>query len=75
MGRVFDLRVVLQAGSTDCLSYAKLFTLLGRLFGLDTGIIETIKGGMYSIPPSWFGSVTIGYASLIYGMALKHQAY
>ncbi len=41
-GRVFDLREVLQAGGADCLGYAKLFTLLGRLFGLDAGIIEVV---------------------------------
>jgi len=26
----------------DCLGYAKLFTLLGRLFGLDAGVIEIV---------------------------------
>lgn len=41
-GRVFDLGEVLLQGSADCLGYAKLFTLLGRLFGLDTGIIEIV---------------------------------
>ena len=41
-GRVFDLRDVLLQSSADCLGYAKLFTLLGRLFGLDTGIIEIV---------------------------------
>ncbi len=39
-GRVFDLREVLLRGSADCLGYAKLFVLLGRLFGLDAGVIE-----------------------------------
>ena len=48
-GRVFDLGEVLQRGSADCLGYAKLFTLLGRLFGLDVGVIEVIidNGGRY----------------------------
>jgi len=41
-GRIFDLREVLSQGYADCLGYAKLFTLLGRLFGLDTGIIEIV---------------------------------
>jgi len=41
-GRVFDLREVLRQGSADCLGYAKLFTLLGRLLGLDVGVIEVI---------------------------------
>jgi len=41
-GRVFDLRQVLQQGSADCTGYAKLFTLLGRLFGLDAGVIEVV---------------------------------
>ncbi|GAI56035.1 unnamed protein product, partial [marine sediment metagenome] len=41
-GRVFSLSEVLFQGSADCLGYAKLFTLLGRLFGLDAGIIEVV---------------------------------
>jgi len=41
-GRVFDLGQVLLRGSADCLGYAKLFTLLGRLFGLDVGVIEVV---------------------------------
>ena len=41
-GRVFDLRYVLLESGADCLGYAKLFTLLGRLFGLDVGIIEVV---------------------------------
>ena len=39
---VFDLGEVLGQGSADCLGYAKLFTLLGRLFGLDVGVIEVV---------------------------------
>ncbi len=41
-GRVFDLGQVLLQGSADCVGYAKLFTLLGRLFGLDVGVIEVV---------------------------------
>ena len=41
-GRVFDLGEVLSQGSADCIGYAKLFTLLARRFGLDTGIIEVL---------------------------------
>lgn len=41
-GRVFDLCEVLQKGRADCLGYAKLFTLLGRLAGLDAGVIEVV---------------------------------
>jgi len=41
-GRVFNLGEVLLQGSADCLGYAKLFTLLGRLFGLDAGVIEIV---------------------------------
>ena len=41
-GRVFDLSEVLRQGSADCLGYAKLFTLLGRLIGLDVGVIEVV---------------------------------
>ncbi len=42
-GRVFDLGEVLLQGSADCLGYAKLFTLLGRLFGLDVGVVEVVR--------------------------------
>jgi len=41
-GRVFDLSTVLLEGSADCLGYAKLFTVLGRLFGLDVGVVEIV---------------------------------
>jgi len=50
-GRVFDLGEVLQQGSADCLGYAKLFTLLGRQFGLNVGVIEvTIDNGGRYVP-------------------------
>ncbi len=41
-GPVFDLRQVLREGSADCLGYGKLFTTLGRLCGLETGIVEVL---------------------------------
>ncbi|MDH5696084.1 MAG: tetratricopeptide repeat protein [Dehalococcoidia bacterium] len=41
-GRVFDLGQVLLQGRADCVGYAKLFTVLGRLFGLDVGVIEVV---------------------------------
>jgi tetratricopeptide (TPR) repeat protein len=41
-GPVFDLRQVLRTGSADCLGYGKLFTTLGRLCGLNTGIVEVV---------------------------------
>lgn len=41
-GRIFDLREVLRIRNADCLGYAKLFTLLGRLLGLDTGVVEIV---------------------------------
>jgi tetratricopeptide (TPR) repeat protein len=41
-GPVFDLRQALWTGSADCLGYGKLFTTLGRLCGLDTGILEVV---------------------------------
>ena len=41
-GRFFDLREVLGAGQADCLGYAKIFTVLGRLCGLDMGVVEII---------------------------------
>lgn len=48
-GRVFDLREVLRQGSADCVGYAKLFTLMGRLYGLDVGVIEVVtdNGGRH----------------------------
>jgi tetratricopeptide (TPR) repeat protein len=41
-GRIFDLDEVLETRQADCLGYAKLFTVLGRYCGLDTGIVEVI---------------------------------
>jgi len=41
-GRVFDLREVLSQRSADCLGYAKLFTLLGRVCGVGIGVIEVV---------------------------------
>jgi len=41
-GPLFDLRQVLREGSADCLGYGKLFTTLGRLCGLETGIVEVL---------------------------------
>lgn len=41
-GRIFDLREVLRTGSADCLGYAKILTVLGRLCGLDLGIVEVL---------------------------------
>jgi len=41
-GRIFDLREVLLKRGADCLGYAKIFTLLGRVFGLDAGVIEVV---------------------------------
>lgn len=48
-GRLFDLNHVLQRHGADCLGYAKLFTVLGRLPGLDAGVIEVVidNGGRY----------------------------
>lgn len=41
-GRIFNLREVLETGKADCLGYARLFILLGRKCGLDTGVVEVI---------------------------------
>jgi tetratricopeptide (TPR) repeat protein len=41
-GRVFDLHEVLRTGQADCLGYAKIFTILSRYCGLDSGIVEVI---------------------------------
>jgi len=50
-GKVFDLHRVLQQGSADCTGYAKLFTLLGRLFSLDTGVIEVVMDNKGRLVP------------------------
>jgi tetratricopeptide (TPR) repeat protein len=41
-GRIFDLREVIKTGQADCLGYAKVFTVLGRQCGIDTGVVEII---------------------------------
>lgn len=41
-GRVFDLRQVLVQREADCLGYAKLLTLLGRVASLDIGVVEVL---------------------------------
>jgi|GEM_PF-746832 len=79
-GRVFDMGEVLKEGKADCLGYAKLFTLLGRLFGLDAGVIEVLvdNAGRYvphtavlvrltgrrRIVDLWYGSENIRHRRL-----------
>jgi tetratricopeptide (TPR) repeat protein len=41
-GRDFNLSEVLQTGEADCLGYSKIFTHLGRLCGLNLGVVEII---------------------------------
>lgn len=41
-GRVFDLGEVLKRGRADCNGYSKLFTVLGRMAGLDVGVIDVL---------------------------------
>jgi len=41
-GRIFDLREVIKTSQADCLGYAKVFTVLGRQCGIDTGVVEVI---------------------------------
>ena len=41
-GRIFDLSEVLSSGSADCLGYAKLLTILTRMFGLKSGVVEVL---------------------------------
>jgi tetratricopeptide (TPR) repeat protein len=41
-GRIFDLHEVLKASQADCLGYAKVFTILSRYCGLDSGVVEVI---------------------------------
>jgi tetratricopeptide (TPR) repeat protein len=48
-GPVFDLKQALRLHHADCLAYCKLFTVLGRRMGLDTGVVDVIidSGGRY----------------------------
>jgi tetratricopeptide (TPR) repeat protein len=41
-GRVFELDEVLSTRHADCLGYAKLFSALGPVFGLELGIVEVL---------------------------------
>ncbi|MDY6916354.1 MAG: tetratricopeptide repeat protein [Chloroflexota bacterium] len=41
-GRFFELSDVLRAGRADCLGYARLFSAVGPLFGVDFGVVEVI---------------------------------
>ena len=41
-GRAFELGEALSARRADCLVYARLFSALGRKFGLELGIIEVL---------------------------------
>ena len=78
-GRVFDLGQVLRQGSADCLGYAKLFTLLGRLFGLDAGVIEVVVDNAGRYVPHTAVLVRLGncrwrFIDLWYGSKnIRHQ--
>jgi len=79
-GRVFEMGEVLEEGRADCLGYAKLFTLLGRWFGLDVGVIEVVVDnagryvphtavlvrltGRWRIVDLWYGSGNIRHRRL-----------
>jgi tetratricopeptide (TPR) repeat protein len=41
-GRVFDLSEVLAQGKADCTGYAKLFTAMGRMCGLNVGVVDVV---------------------------------
>ena len=41
-GRIFELDEVLYTRHADCLGYAKLFSALGRKFGLELGVVEVL---------------------------------
>jgi tetratricopeptide (TPR) repeat protein len=58
-GRIFDLREVLRSNHADCLGYAKLFTLLGRNCGLDTGVVEVIIDNRGLILPHTISMVSL----------------
>ena len=78
-GRIFDLCQVLREGSADCLGYAKLLTLLGRLFGLDIGIIEVVIDNKGRHVPHSAALVRLGnhrlrFVDLWYGSKnIKHK--
>lgn len=77
-GPVFDLKQVLRVHRADCLAYCKLFTILGRRLGLDTGIVDVLidSGGRYV--PHTAIMVKIGkmprFADLWYGSRdIRHR--
>lgn len=41
-GRLFQIDRVLSEGEADCLGYATLFRQIGKVFGLDIGIVEVL---------------------------------
>jgi hypothetical protein len=70
-GRVFDLRQVLVQGKADCTGYSKLFTLQGRMCGLDAGAVDVVidNGGRCPTPPCWCSCPAVNTASLTCGTA------
>lgn len=78
-GRIFDLREVLSQGSADCLGYAKLFTLLGHVFGLYAGVIEVVidNAGRYVPHTACLAKLSDGqlrFVDLWYGSKnISHQ--
>lgn len=41
-GHAFELAEVLSGGRADCLGYARLFSLLGPVFGVTLGVVEVL---------------------------------
>ncbi len=58
-GRCWNLSDGLTRGSADCLGYAKLFTFLGKAFGLDTGVIEVLRDNRGAYVPHFVSLVNL----------------
>ena len=58
-GKYWNLSDVLSWDSADCLGYAKLFSFLGRAFGLDTGVIEVLQDNRGAYVPHFVSLVNL----------------
>lgn len=59
-GRVFDLSEVVKTGKADCLGYCKIFSVLGRYCGLDTGVADVILDNRGLAVPHTVALVKVG---------------
>ncbi len=80
-GRIFDLREVLTTGLADCLGYAKLFVVLGRYCGLNSGVVEVVIDNGGRIVPHTTSLVRLSggqrqFIDFWYGsMNIKHRRF